>query len=447
MTTRRDVLKGVAAAGAAIGLDRLGEAFEGLAPATTAQTMMGVPFERRDRVRLAVIGCGGRGQGVLGDFMGVDGVDVTAICDIVPDRLKATQNRLAKAGRPRAAEYGRTETDYKKLCERDDVDFIYIATPWKWHVPMAVDGMLGGKHVGTEVPAAVTLEECWQLVDTSEKTRRHCMIMENCCYGYNELLVLNITRKDLLGTLTHGEAAYLHDLRGLLLADYSEGLWRRFPHMERNGNLYPTHGLGPVCNYLGVNRGDRLETLVSLSSREAGLTEYRDKTLAANDPKRKEKYICGDMNTSILRTVNGATIMLQHEVTSPRPYSRLNLIQGTNGVFSDYPARIYVEGRSKNDDWESIDGYKQEFEHELWRKTGDLARRMGGHGGMDYLMCFRVIECFKQGTPPDMDVYDAAAWSAPTALSQTSNGRGGAPQKFPDFTRGKWKDRKGVSGI
>jgi predicted dehydrogenase len=444
--TRRELIKGATAAVATPAIAKFADAFDS-APESQGKTMINVPFERRDTVRLGIIGVGGRGQGVMSDFMGVEGVEIKAICDVVPQRLVESQAALQKAGRPRAAEYGRTDTDYKRLCARDDIDFIYIATPWNWHAPMAIDAMNGGKHCGVEVPVVTTMADAWAIVDTSEKTRRHCMIMENCCYGYNELMVLNMCRKGLLGTLTHGEAAYLHDLRSLLLADSGEGLWRRFPHMKRNGNLYPTHGLGPVANYMSVNRGDKFNTIVSLSSREAGLTEYRDEHLPAGDPKRKEKYICGDMNTSILRTDAGLTVMLQHEVTSPRPYSRLNLIQGSNGVFSDYPARIYVEGRSKNDAFEPLDGYKAEFEHELWRKTGDLARRMGGHGGMDYLMCFRIIECFKNGTPPDMDVYDAATWSAPGPLSEISNAKGGAPQKMPDFTRGRWRDRKGVHGL
>jgi hypothetical protein len=312
---------------------------------------------------------------------------------------------------------------------------------------MALAGMNSGKHVASEVPAATTVADCWKLVDASEKTRKHCVILENCCYGFNEMMVLNMVRKGLLGTLTHGEAAYIHDLRSLLLADSGEGLWRRFPHIDHDANLYPTHGLGPVANYMGVNRGDKFDTLVSLSSREASLTEYRDKTVPANSAKRTEKYRCGDMNTSILRTTLGRTVMLQHDVVTPRPYSRLNLIQGTNGTFADYPARIYVEGRTKNHAWENPEAYKAEFEHDLWKRVGELARKLGGHGGMDFIMSYRLIECFKQGTPPDMDVYDAAAWSAPYGLSETSNAKNGASQKFPDFTRGRWRDRKGLSGI
>ena len=274
------------------------------------------------------------------------------------------------------------------------------------------------------------------------------MIMENCCYGYNELMILNMCRQGVFGRLTHGAGAYLHDLRGLLLEDSGEGLWRRFPHIKHNANLYPTHGLGPVCNYMGVNRGDRFTTQVSLSSIEAGLTDYRNTHLKADDPKMKEVYLNGDMNTSILKTEKGLTVLLQHQTTSPRPYSRINMIQGSHGIFEDYPARIYIEGMSKqSDEWENLDPYKAKYEHELWRTTGDMARKLGGHGGMDFLMVYRIVECFKNGTPPDMDVYDAAVWSAPWPLSEESVKRDGAPQKFPDFTRGKYNVRNGVSGI
>lgn len=408
--------------------------------------MIGVPFPRLDRVRIGLIGVGGRGQSLLSNLLAIDGVELKAICDIVPARLQESQVMIARANHPKAAEYGANDTDYRHLVTRDDIDLVLIATPWNWHVPMAVDAMNAGKHVGTEVPAAYTLEDCWKLVDTSEKTRRHCMILENCCYGYNELMLLNMVRKGLLGRVTHGAGAYLHDLRSLLLADEGEGLWRRIPHMQRDANLYPTHGLGPVCNYMGVNRGDRIVTQVSLHSREASLTEYRDRTLKADDPKRKEKYVTGDMSTSILKTEKGRTILVQHDVVNPRPYSRINMVQGTMGVFEDYPARIYIEGRSKDDAWEELTAYK-EYEHPLWTQVGDLARKLGGHGGMDFIMLYRIVQCFKDGTGPDIDVYDAAAWSAPGPLSEVSNREHGSGQAFPDFTRGKWNTRNGVSGI
>ncbi|MFM7321235.1 MAG: gfo/Idh/MocA family oxidoreductase, partial [Armatimonadota bacterium] len=226
-----------------------------------------------------------------------------------------------------------------------------------------------------------------------------------------------------------------------LLGDGGEGLWRREPHTKRNANLYPTHGLGPIANMMDINRGDRFEMLVSVSSREAALTEFRDANLKPGDPKRKEKYVCGDMNTSLLRTSLGRTIMLQHDVVTPRPYTRHNMIQGSKGTFADYPARICVDGQPEGESWASIDRWKS-HEDPLWSKNGDMARKLGGHGGMDYIMNFRLIECMREGQAPEMDVYDAAAWSAPFPLSELSVAKGSAPIKFPDFTRGNWERKR-----
>jgi hypothetical protein len=407
--------------------------------------MMGARFEPRDAVRLGIIGVGARGLGMLGEWLAVDNVAVTAICDIDTEQIAKATKKIEAAGQKTPAVFSKNDRDFENLCARDDVDFVYIATPWDWHVPMALAGMARGKHVGIEVPAALTLEECWKLVDASEKTRRHCMIMENCCYGYNEMLVLSMVRAGLFGPLLHAEAAYNHDLRALLFANRSEGLWRRFPHVKRNANLYPTHGLGPVANYLAINRGDRFDTLVSMSSPALGLDEYREKKVPRDDPRWREKYVCGDVNTSLIRTAQGRTIMLQHNVTSPRPYDRLNSIQGTRGIFRDFPARIYIEGQEGPERYTNLDAHKAQHESKLWREVGDLARKRGGHGGMDYIMVYRVAECIRRGLPPDMDVYDAAAWSAPTPLSETSVAHGGAPVRFPDFTRGGWQQaRAGV---
>src|SRR4029077_15426880 len=251
----------------------------------------------------------------------------------------------------------------------------------------------------------------------------------------------------LFGEVTHGEAAYLHDLRSILTSSEGEGLWRRFPHIKRNGNLYPTHGLGPVAHYMDIHRGDRFDYMVSVSSAEASLSAYVKANFPDGDAKRAEKYICGDMNTSIIRTQKGRTILLQHDVVNPRAYSRLNSISGTKGIFADYPPRIFFDelkqDGSKQDgprkeDWETIDAFRDKYEHPLWKTTGEMARKMGGHGGMDYVMNYRLMDCLKRGLVPDINVYDAAAWSAPTPLSETSVAQNGAPQKFPDFTRGKW---------
>jgi hypothetical protein len=250
----------------------------------------------------------------------------------------------------------------------------------------------------------------------------------------------------VFGEITHGEAAYLHDLRGILTANEGEGLWRRFPHMKLDGNLYPTHGLGPVAHYMDIHRGDRFDYMVSVSSREASLSEYVKANFPDGDPKRKEKYICGDINTSIIKTVKGRTIMLQHDVVNPRPYSRLNSIQGTKGMFADYPARVFIDG-PKKEEWENMAAFNEKYQHPLWKKEGELARKMGGHGGMDYIENFRLMDCIKRGLVPDIDVYDAAAWSAPTPLSLASVTQKGSSQKFPDFTRGKWNVRPESQGF
>ena len=284
------------------------------------------------------------------------------------------------------------------------------------------------------------------MVNTSEATRKHCVILENCCYGSSELTVLGMVHDGLFGEITHGEAAYLHDLRGIVTANEGEGQWRRLPHMQRNGNVYPTHGLGPVAHYMDIHRGDRFDYMVSVSSAEASLSAYVKSKFPEGDPKRAEKYICGDMNTSIIRTVKGRTILLQHDVVNPRPYSRLNMIQGTKGLFADYPPRVFVDGQ-KDEDWQKIDEFKEKYEHPLWKNNGEMARKTGGHGGMDYIMNYRLMDCLKKGLVPDINVYDAAAWSAPTPLSEASVAQNGAPQKFPDFTRGKWVGRSNSPGF
>lgn len=434
----------VGGAGLLIANDLLRPELAALTPKTANATMMGIPFQATPRVRLGIIGVGGRGTSLLQDLLAVENVEVKAICDLVPEKVARAQKAVTTAGQPEPAGFTKGEKDFENLTKLD-LDIVYIATPWEWHVPMAVSAMKNGKHAAVEVPACRTLQECWELVDTSEATRKHCVILENCCYGSTEMMVLAMVRDGLFGELTHGEAAYLHDLRSILTANEGEGLWRRFPHMSRNGNLYPTHGLGPVAHYMDIHRGDRFDYMVSVSSLEASLSAYVKANFAEGDPKRAEKYICGDMNTSVIKTQKGRTILLQHNVVSPRPYSRLNSISGTKGAFADYPPRIFVDApKQEKEDWQTLDAFKDKYEHPLWKTTGDLARKMGGHGGMDYVMNYRLMDCLKRGLVPDINVYDAAAWSAPTPLSEASVAQNGAPQKFPDFTRGKWNSPNGA---
>jgi predicted dehydrogenase len=451
--SRRSFVKRTAMGGAGllVAADLLSSNLSATTPKTANATMMGVPFEARERVRLGIIGVGGRGTNLLENLLAVDNVDIKAICDLVPDKVAHAQKMVTDAGQPEPKGFSKGETDFKNLTQLE-LDIVYVATPWNWHVPMALDAMKNGKHAAIEVPACTTLHECWDVVDASEATRKHCMILENCCYGDTEMMVLGMVHDGVFGEISHGEAAYLHDLRGILTANESEGLWRRFPHMKRNGNPYPTHGLGPVAHYMDIHRGDRFDYMVSVSSLEASLSAYVKANFPDGDPKRAEKYICGDMNTSIIKTQKGRTILLQHDVVNPRPYSRLNSIQGTKGIFADYPARIFLDGAKQADgsmkeDWEKIDTFRDKYEHPLWKKTGELARKMGGHGGMDYVMNYRLMDCLKRGLVPDINVYDAAAWSAPTPLSETSVAQNGAPQKFPDFTRGKWEARSDVPGF
>ena len=411
-----------------------------------AQRMLGVPFEKRDVVRIAIVGTGLRGRSMLGEFLAVEGVRIVALADIVEEKAQRAAAMVVKAGQPAPALYTNGERDYERLVQRNDIDFVYTATPWLWHTPVALASMRAGKHVGSEVAIAMSIEDCWELVNTSEKTRRHCLMMENCCYGNSELTVLQMVRQGVFGTLLHAEAAYLHDLRELLFEDRDEGLWRRLPHTQRNANFYPTHGLGPVAQYLGIHRGDRFDYMVSMASPEAGLSEWREKKIAKDNAKWSEKYKAGDVNSSLVKTVMGRTILLQHDVVNPRPYSRLNNLQGSKAIFNDYPPRLYIDGAEGGEKWTPLADVGKKYEHPLWTAVGDLARKNGGHGGMDFVMAYRLVQCMREGLAPDFDVYDAAAWSAPFPLSEESAKKGSAPVKFPDFTRGAWRNSVPAAG-
>ncbi|MBM4194288.1 MAG: twin-arginine translocation signal domain-containing protein [Gemmatimonadetes bacterium] len=457
--SRRDLLKGAAIAGASVATAGLfnpadASAFPGIAESVAAgsapdavpaglaarATMMGVPFERRDTVRFGVVGTGLRGRSVIGELLAIgDGVRITAVCDIVEEKARRAAKMITDKGHPEPAIIVAGERGFEQLARRDDVDFLYTATPWEWHVPVLLAGLNNGKHSAAECPVGTTLKELWSLVDASEKNRRHCIQLENCNYGYNEMMVNRMVHAGAFGEVLHAEAAYLHDLRRILFEDRDEGLWRRTWHTTRNANLYPTHGLGPVSWYMDIHKGDRFDYMVSMSTAERGLTLHREATVPdKSNAKWKERYITGDLNSSLIKTVKGKTILLQHDVSNPRPYSRLNNLQGTKGAFNDYPARFYVEGQAGGERWTNVDTYKAQYEHPLWTKVGELARTNGGHGGMDFVMAYRLVECIRQGLPPDFDVYDAAAWSAPLPISEQSVAKGSAPVKFPDFTRGEF---------
>jgi hypothetical protein len=404
----------------------------------------------RARVRVAVIGLH-RGMTHVMNCANLEFVEVVAVCDIVDERAKGAAEAVEKKTGKRPAVYSGNENVWEQMVARDDLDAVYIATPWAWHVPMCLRTLEQGKHALVEVAAALTVDDCWRLVDASERRQRHCILLENCCYGENELFILNLARQGVFGELTHGECAYLHDLRSLLFTYDTEGDWRRNYHYQYNGNLYPTHGLGPVAQYLGVGRGDQFKFLVSMSSPERSLTQYRAEHHPNGGAQDGEKYVCGDMNTSLIKTELGRTIMVQHDVVSPRPYSRINALYGTGAVFFDYPARLSINhpkefglDAESSEDWLSdkdLQTMRNKFSHPLWVKLEERAKG-GGHGGMDFVMSWRLMDCLRRGVTPDSVVYDAAAWSCIIESSVHSVANGSAPVVLPDFTRGLWQTLK-----
>ncbi len=409
--------------------------------------MCGYAAPKLEKVRIGFIGLGMRGPGAVERMSLIDGVEITGLCDKDPNRAARQQKTLERAGRPKAKEYS-GEEGWKALCNSNDVDLIYIATPWSLHTPMAVYAMKQGKHVAVEVPAAKTVDECWQLVETSEKTKKHCMMLENCCYDFFEQLTLNMARNGMFGELVHAEGAYIHNLEDLNFNKHGYAdMWRLRENAYRNGNLYPTHGLGPIAQCLDINRGDKFDHLVSISTNDFQMGKTASEK-AASDSFYKEfvgKPFRGNMNTTITRTNKGKTVMLQHDVTSTRPYSRIHLISGTKGVAQKWPepAKIALGEQWMNE--KEMKEMEERFITPLVKHIGEIAKKIGGHGGMDFIMDWRLIDCLRNGLPLDQDVYDAAAWSVIAPLSEQSVARKGKTVDVPDFTRGAWKTNKPVS--
>ena len=461
--SRRSFLKASALAGVGASLAGASKAAAPLVPSSALTSVTDITRTRprpagnkpvhelttkpRARVRVAVIGLH-RGMAHVNACLGIEFAEVVAVCDLVKERADQAADVCEKNRGTRPAVYGGTENNWEQMVDRDDIDAVYVATPWRWHVPMALRTMERGKCAFVEVAAALTVDDCWALVDTSERTQQHCVLLENCCYGEDELFVLNLAREGVFGRLTHAECAYLHDLRGVLFSLGSEGDWRRDYHEHLNGNLYPTHGLGPVAQYLGVGRGDQFKFLVSTSSAEISLTEYRDQHQPNGGKHAGEKYVCGDMNTSLIKTEMGRTILLQHDVVSPRPYSRINALYGSGATFFGYPSRLAIDhpknyglAAKGSEDWlgdQDLKTMRDKFTHPLWKKLADRAKG-GGHGGMDFVINWRLLDCLRQGITPDSVVYDAAAWSCFIELSVRSVSTGSLPVNIPDFTRGLWK--------
>ncbi|TKC06145.1 Gfo/Idh/MocA family protein [Pedobacter frigoris] len=409
--------------------------------------MSGYAAPKIDKVKIGFIGLGQRGPGAVSRMSFIEGVEIKALCDLLPARATAAQRYLTSKGLPKAKEYS-GENGWKEMIDKEDLDLIYICTPWSLHTPMAVYAMEHGKHAATEVPAALTLEDCWKLVETSERTRKHCMMLENCCYDFFEMLTLNMARNGMFGELVHAEGAYNHDLLGLNFNKNGyQDMWRLKENINFNGNLYPTHGLGPIAQCMNINRGDKMDYLVSVSTNDFMMGEEAKKR-AAKDPFYDQfvgKNYRGNMNVTTIRTTNGKTMMLQHDVTSPRPYSRLHVLSGTKGSAAKWPEpeRIAI-----GEEWVSKDELKKLYDTyspPIIKHVGEVAKKVGGHGGMDFIMDWRLIDCLRNGLPLDQDVYDAAAWSCIVPLSKKSVSKRSSSVDIPDFTKGSWKTNKPVN--
>ncbi|MCS3555368.1 MULTISPECIES: Gfo/Idh/MocA family protein [unclassified Sphingobacterium] len=413
--------------------------------AATKFNMSGHEAPKIDKVRAAVIGLGMRGPGAVDRLSYIDGVEIVALCDKHADRVERAQGILRKKSLKDAKSYS-GEDGWKDMLKNEKLDLVYICSPWDYHTPMSIGAMKAGAHVACEVPIALTLKDCWEVVRVSEETKKHCMMLENCCYDFFEMLTLNMTRQGLFGELLHGEGAYIHDLLDLNFAKNGyDNMWRLRENIKLNGNLYPTHGLGPVAQCMNINRGDKMNHLVAMSTNDFQMGA-KAKELAAKDSFYQEfvgKNFRGNMNTTLIRTELGKTIMLQHDVTSPRPYSRLHTLSGTKGYAQKYPDENIAFGH----EFISKDKMKElyaKYTPELVKFIGEQAKQVGGHGGMDFMMDWRLIDCLRNGLPLDQDVYDAASWSCIVPLSFDSVKNNSRTVNIPDFTKGAWKTNKPV---
>lgn len=417
------------------------------------------------KIRLGFIGVGLRGRAHVESALMIPHVAIPAICDIDREAVAETQKILRKAGLPEAKSYVSGEHDFENLVRRDDLDGIVISTPWHWHVPMAVAVMKAGKYAGLEVPASITVEETWELVNVHELTGSHCMILENACYRRDILAILNMVRENKLGELIQLECGYLHDLRHVKFNNgkqpygggvefgekgYSEARWRTQHSIDRNGDLYPTHGLGPMAEMVNINRGNQFDYLVSMATKSRGLHNYIVENGGDDHPNAAISFKLGDVVRTMIKCVNGETITVVHDTNLPRPYSLGYTIQGTKGIWrykNEYePNEIYIEDETKDHKWESFEPYLHQYDHRLWKKHGVEAVRTG-HDGIDYFVIKEFVDAIREQVAPPMDVYDAAAWSVIGPLSEKSISQGSTPVKIPDFTKGKWKSRKPVFAL
>ncbi|MBO6495906.1 MAG: Gfo/Idh/MocA family oxidoreductase [Roseivirga sp.] len=422
---------------------------------TGSQYMGDFAAPKLETVKIALIGVGARGSGHARDFASLEGTEIVAISDLYEDWAQRSADRCKEVGEGRHQHiklYYGDENKWKQMLTETKPDAVIISTNWANHAPMAIEAMKQGAHAFVEVPLATTLDEMWAIVDTSEATGKHCMMMENVNYGRDELMFLNMCRQGLIGDILHGEASYIHELRFQMEEqERGTGSWRTHHYANRNGNLYPTHGLGPVAQYMNLARtDDTFGTLVSYSTPAMGRAKYAKENYAEDHKWNQLNYKGGDLNTSIIKTQLGRTVMVQWDETSPRPYSRLNLIQGTTGCLAGFPTRVALEGgvegfTDNHHSWaqgqEALAALYERYDHPLYKKLNESTKN-SGHGGMDGIMRYRIVESLRTGTPLDQNLYEGCFWSAVGPLSEKSVAEGGMPQAFPDFTRGGWKETK-----
>ena len=424
--------------------------FDEPAPAKGQEDMLLFAADPIDTVRTGFIGLGMRGPDAVRRFTYIDGAKVVALCDLEADRVARSQEILAGRGKPAAAEYS-GEDGWKQLCERDDIDLVYICTNWQTHVEMAVYAMECGKHVAVEVPAAMSVAECWRLVDTSERTRKHCMMLENCVYDFFELTCLNMAQQGLFGEVLHAEGAYIHNLEPFW--DYYHDNWRLDFNQKHSGDVYATHGFGPDCQVLNIHRSDKLEYLVSMDTKSVVGLEV------AKEKMGVDTFANGDQTSTLVKTRNGKTVLIQHNVYTPRPYDRMYQLVGTKGFADKYPNSAFAfepdqiaDAAAEYDNLSSHsyvprevrDSLMAKYKHPIAKEIEEKAREVGGHGGMDFIMDYRLVWCLRNGKPLDMDVYDAAEWSCLGELTAASIANGSKPVKIPDFTRGRWNKVDGL---
>lgn len=450
---RRNFVKSATLTG--LGAASLSAAAINTTPADEKQKKKAAPSDS-GRIRMGFIGVGNRGKSHVRTTLRIGKADIVAICDISERSIGTAKKDIADANAPEPKVYTGSEFAFMDMLEKEHLDAVIIATPWEWHARMAIAAMKAGAYTGVEVPACITIDEAWDLVNTQEQTGVQLMFLENACYSRDVLAVLNMVRQNLFGELLHCRCGYLHDLRGVKFNDgvvynykpgqplkfgkdaFAEAQWRGLHSIRRNGDLYPTHGIGPIAMMIDIHNGNRFTSLSSFASKARGLGKYVEDHGGSNHPLSKTKWNCGDIVTSTINCANGETVLVTHNCNSPRPKQSDWLVQGTNGLWAGDWKSIYIDEKSPVDhQWENQESYMAKYNHKIWRNTGDGTDKLN-HGGTDYMLLLDFFDSVINKKPAVHDVYDAAAWSAIAELSEMSIAKGNAPVDFPDFTRGKW---------